>query len=260
MSDSVSEDPKAEPRDMKARAVHEAKELVRFVAGAFAVYLVIITLAFRTFYIPSGSMEPTLQVGDRVIVLNFLYGYSRHSLPFGIGDLLPAGDGRILGGLPGRGDVVVFRNPNRGEKGHLIKRVVGLPGDTVQVQRGRLIINGELVPQEPLGVTTYKNHYNSIVSPDEYVETLPNGREHSVFDLGSRYDLDDTPPITVPADHVFVMGDNRDASSDSRNLRDLGPVPTEYLVGRAVTVLFTLHGCKKEPGLECPSGRVWRGL
>ncbi len=236
----------------------EAIEFVRFILGAAVVFLVITTVLFRTFYIPSGSMEPTLEVQDRVIVLNFVYGWSRHSLQFGLGNYLPAGEGRILGRLPGRGDVIVFRHPDRRE--HLIKRVIGLPGDEIQMRRGRLYINGEVVPREPRGEVQYRNRSKRIVSPILYEETLPGGVRHAIYELSDDKPFDDTITFHVPEGHVFVMGDNRDASRDSRDVSELGYVSTELIVGRAVTVLFTLHRCKREAGLACPTGRVLRGL
>ncbi len=243
-------------------------EIVRFIGGAAVVFLAITTVLFRSFYIPSSSMVPTLEVEDRVIVLNFVYGWSRHSLPFGVGDLLPAGAGRIFGRLPGRGDVVVFRHPNGGE--YLIKRVIGLPGDRVQMRAGRLHIceapcasndDFELVERETTGQVRYRTYQGEIVSVRRYTETLPNDRSYTTYERVDRVNGSgrNTPVFTVPENRVFVMGDNRDASNDSRS-SSLGFVPTGNLLGRAVTVFFTLKNCREEPGLTCPSGRVWRPL
>lgn len=243
----------------------EAIELVRFVLGAAAVFLVITTVLFRTFYIPSGSMEPTLEVDDRVIVLNFVYGWSRHSLQFGVGNALPAGEGRYLGvgASPGRGDVIVFRHPE--DREHLIKRVIGLPGDRIQVREGRLYINDEIVPRELIGEVRYRNRRGAEEQMKLYEETLPGGVRHKIYEESDAHNpggasVDDTRVFIVPDNHVFVMGDNRDNSQDSRF--DLGPVPTELIVGRAVTVLFTLHRCEREAGYSCPKvwDRMWRGL
>jgi len=240
------------------RLKHEAIELVRFILSAAGVFVVITTLIFRVFYIPSGSMEPTLEVGDRVMVLNFAYGWSRRSVQFGIGDYLPGGSGRILGRLPERGHVVVFYDPV--QRQHLIKRVIGLPGDTVKMTDGRLYINDELTPRDLRGVVSYRERRGNIVQPRLYEEALPDGPEHWIYERTDDANLDNTFTFTVPDGNIFVMGDNRDDSQDSRKIGGFGYVPVENLVGRAVTVLFTLHRCKPEPSLQCPTGRVWRGL
>ncbi|MGD2132658.1 MAG: signal peptidase I [Maricaulaceae bacterium] len=243
--------------DAKAKFRHEAVEFVRFILGAAVVFYLITTVFFRTFYIPSGSMVPTLEVEDRVIVLNFAYGWSRHSLQFGLGGYLPEGDGRILGRMPKRGHVVVFRNPSRRE--HLIKRVIGLPGDVIETRDGRLYVNNELVPRDFRERLSYRTHEGVVTTVDRYDETLPGGVTHAIYEESDQGSYDDRGPYLVPPGHIFVMGDNRDRSADSR-APSLGPVPTEYLVGRAVTVLFTFHNCRPEPNLECPTGRLWRGL
>ncbi|MCG8441778.1 MAG: signal peptidase I [Caulobacterales bacterium] len=247
------------------RIRRESVELVRFLAGAAVVYLAITTLLFRTFYIPSSSMEPTLEVSDRVLVLNFIYGWSRHSLPFGLGAPLPEGDGRILGRMPARGDVVVFRHPDKRQ--HLIKRVIAVPGDVVRVDAGRVYLNDELVPREMEELVRYRDYRptRDINTALRFAETLPGGRSHRIYEraesdgleLIGRYD--DAGAFTVPDNRLFVMGDNRDESEDSRS-NSLSYVPVENVVGKAVTVLFTLKRCKREPTLQCPSGRVWRPL
>lgn len=243
-----------------SRLQREGMELVRFFAGAAAVYLLITTVFFRVFFIPSSSMEPTLEVGDRVMVVNFAYGWSRHSLPFGMGALLPEGDGRLFARMPERGDIVVFRRPGDADGDHLIKRVVGLPGDTIAMRRGRLFINEQIVPQAFDEQYRYRSYEGGVVGVTRYDEALPDGPTHWVYDIIPRSLSDDVEPVIVPEGHVFVMGDNRDQSSDSRVASGLGPIPMEYLVGRAVTVLFTLKRCREEEGLRCPEGRVWRPL
>ncbi len=261
MSDAKDADATSDP----GPARREGMEFLRFIAGAAAVYLLITTVFFRVFFIPSSSMEPTLEVKDRVIVLNFAYGWSRHSLPFGMGGLLPESDGRLLGRMPERGDVVVFRRP-QGGRDHLIKRVVGLPGDTVAMRAGRLYVNDALVPQAFVERYAYRNHRGGIERVDRIIESLPDGPEHVVYNnLAGATPADTVGPFFVQPGHLFVMGDNRDSSSDSRAsaLADpnaLGQIPLEFLVGRAVTVLFTFKSCRQEQDLWCPSGRVWRPL
>ena len=240
-----------------AKFRREAIEFGRFLLGAAAIFYLITTLLFRSFYIPSESMVPTLEVRDHLIVFNFPYGWSRHSLNFGVGGLLPEGEGRLFGRLPKRGHIVVFRSPTGRE--HIIKRVIGLPGDMIEVSDGRLYINQELVPREFRRVVYYRNRRGEIVNGASlYEETLPGGMTHAIYEVSDEARFDNFGPIVVPEGHIFVMGDNRDESADSRAA--LGPVPVEYLVGRAVTVLFTFHRCRPEPNLECPTGRILRGL
>jgi len=214
-------------------------ELIRTIVYALLIALVIRTVAFEPFNIPSGSMTPTLLTGDYVFVSKFSYGYSAHSLPFAPSFL----HGRLFGSLPKRGDVAVFVNPHTGED--YIKRIVGLPGDKIQVVHGILTINGEAAKRERI------EDYLEREPADErfgdriittlryqYIETLPNGVQHHI--LGNTTDQpedgqmqDDTGIFEVPADHFFAMGDNRDNSADSRFQQQLGYVPVDNLVGRA---------------------------
>lgn len=241
------------------KAVSELGETVRFFAGVAAVWFLLVTFAFAAFHIPSVSMQPVLQVGDRVLVSKWAYGYSRHSLPLGIGYLLPdSWSGRVFGSLPDRGDVVVIRDPQQGI--NLIKRVIGLPGDTVELRAGRLYINGEVVERTPLNVLRYRDPQGDIVQVAEYDEALPGGPVHTIYEHGDDYGLDNAGPFRVPEDHLFLMGDNRDRSQDSRARYGIGYVHTDQLVGRAETVLFTFARCRNEEGLYCPPWRVWRGL
>ncbi|PWE17590.1 signal peptidase I [Marinicauda salina] len=241
------------------RAADELGETVRFFAGVAAVWFVLVTFVFAAFHIPSESMQPVLQVGDRVLVSKWAYGYSRHSLPLGLGYLLPdSWSGRILGSTPRRGDVIVVRDPDQGI--NLIKRVVGLPGDRIEVRAGRLYINDGAVPREPVDTVRYRDRSGQIVQAVVYEETLPNGVEHAIYERSDSMPLDDVGPFTVPQNHLFLMGDNRDASADSRVATGLGYVHMDEVVGRAETVLFTFASCRREPGLHCPPWRVWRPL
>jgi signal peptidase I len=210
------------------------------------------TAIAQPFYIPSGSMEPTLQIGDALLGSKFAYGYSRYSLPFGVG---PVSETRLLGELPKRGDIVIFKLP-RNPRETLIKRVIGLPGDRVQMVRGRLVINGQSVPLEPAGVGHVEQANGQLDKIDRFVETLPGGNRHTIFK--SRWDgpLDDTPVFVVPAGHIFAMGDNRDNSLDSRVASEdggVGFVPVENLVARADLMLGSYDY------LNARSIRTWLG-
>jgi signal peptidase I len=199
-----------------------------------AVVLVFIstTAIAQPFYVPSGSMQPTLAIGDALIGAKYPYGYSRWSAPWGLG---PASDKRLLERLPKHGDVVVFRLP-RDNSVTYVKRVVGLPGDRVQMKAGQLAINGQLVPLLWTGTGKVEDRNGNYKDANLYIETLPGGAKHTIFKM--RWDgwLDDTKIFTVPAGHIFVMGDNRDDSLDSRAPQDMGGVgfvPVENLMARA---------------------------
>ena len=209
--------------------------LMEPLATIFLVAFATTALA-QPFYIPSGSMEPTLQIGDALLGTKFAYGYSRWSLPYGLG---PASEGRLMGKLPKRGDIVIFRLPHD-TRSTLIKRVIGLPGDRVQMVHGRLMINGTLVPLEAAGDGRVEEADGYQHAIDKFTETLPGGTKHTIFK--ERWDgpLDDTQLFIVPAGHIFAMGDNRDNSSDSRVAPESGGVgfiPLENLVARADVML-----------------------
>lgn len=204
------------------------------------IYAVIIALAVRTvayepFNIPSGSMKPTLLVGDYLFVSKFSYGYSHFSLPLS----LPLFDGRILGRMPERGDVAVFKLPSDGKTDY-IKRIIGLPGDRIQVIDGVLNINGKPVGLESAG-TFDENIDGRTITAKRLIETLPNGVRHYILDLTPTGPLDNTRVFEVPPGHVFAMGDNRDNSLDSRT-DQVGYVPVENLIGRAEILFFSVDG------------------
>ena len=207
-------------------------ETLRTVIYAVLIALVIRTFAYEPFSIPSGSMIPTLLVGDYLFVSKYAYGYSRFSLPLG----LPLFDGRIMADPPERGDVAVFKLPSDNSTDY-IKRIVGLPGDRIQVVEGVLHINGEAVEREKVQETTVGQGAVTI-----YRETLPNGESHLIRERGDANFFDDTPVYEVPERHYFVMGDNRDSSQDSRALQRVGYIPFENLVGRAEIVFFSHDG------------------
>jgi signal peptidase I len=210
-------------------------ETVKTVVYAVLIALVIRSLAFEPFNIPSASMEPTLLVGDYLFVSKYSYGYSRHSFPLSIVPI----KGRVLADTPERGDVIVFKLPTD-NKTDYIKRLIGLPGDTVQVKDGRLMINGELVDRKRVDDFVYTDRFGSVNRVTQYEETLPGGKKHMILELGDSRPYDNTREFTVPPGHYFMMGDNRDNSQDSR--ADVGFVPAENLVGRAEILFFSTDG------------------
>ena len=248
------------------------KETVKTVVYALLIAGVFRTFLFQPFWIPSGSMKETLLIGDFLFVNKMAYGYSYASCP---SIIVPAvglnvdaedfcgvfkgGNDRLFGAEPERGDVVVFRHPVTGRD--FIKRVIGMPGDTVQMRDGTIILNGEEIPQTEAGLFTETMERqggqgnlprcaNGAVGlgaeclKQRHTETLPNGVEYSVLNIGNR-DLDNTGVFTVPEGQYFFMGDNRDNSSDSRVpqiSRGVGFVPYEDIVGRADRIMFSSSG------------------
>jgi signal peptidase I len=212
-------------------------ETIRVVIEALLIALVIRTCAFQPFNIPSGSLIPTLLIGDYLFVSKYSYGYSKHSFPFSIIPL----EGRLWGAEPKRGDIAVFKLPKDGETDY-IKRVIGLPGDRVQVLDGKLRINGTPVTKEADGAVEDKDAFGRITRVPRYKETLPNGVSYNVIEReGDRSYWDNTIEYTVPAGHFFMMGDNRDNSTDSRDLQSVGYVPYENFVGRAEIIFFSIE-------------------
>ncbi len=230
-------------------------ETIKTVVYALLIAGIFRTLFFQPFWIPSGSMKDTLLIGDFLFVNKMAYGYSQYSCPFAICPMT----GRILGSAPELGDVVVFRHPTNGTD--FIKRVVGLPGDKIQLKDAVLYINGVAAPQASAGL------FEEIRSPqgpvgnlprcgngavgmggicykERAIETLPNGTQHSILNIGPET-LDNTQVFTVPEGHFFFMGDNRDNSTDSRVSQaagGVGFVPFENLIGRADRIMFSSAG------------------
>lgn len=214
-------------------------ETIRTVIYAVLIALVIRTFAYEPFNIPSESMLPTLLVGDYLFVSKYSYGYSRYSLPWG----LPLFDGRILKSEPRRGDVAVFKLPSDNSTDY-IKRIVGLPGDRVQMRDGMLHINGTVVAKKRSDDFIYERRGKRFRVP-RYVETLPEGPQHNTLDFIASGDHDTTKEWLVPPGHYFAMGDNRDNSLDSRAVGGVGMVPAQNLVGRAEFLFFSTDGSAK---------------
>ena len=228
------------------------------IAWALVIAGLLRTLLFQPFWIPSESMKDTLLIGDFVFVNKMAYGYSKYSCPF---SMCPF-EGRILAREPERGDVAVFRHPVNGSD--MIKRLIGLPGDTIQMKDGVLWINGQEVPQQPDGI--FEEIYEpqgpmanlprcenapvgqgGVCTRSRFIETLPNGRSHSVLNIDSNGYGDNTDVFTVPPGQYFFMGDNRDNSTDSRYSQTVGGVgflPAEFLIGRADRIVFSSAGSR----------------
>lgn len=238
---SLKANPKQKPNTGDNGALVDKEEIGEFAKTAIiAVLLAIVirTFLYEPFNIPSGSMLPTLLVGDYLFVSKPAYGYSRYSFPFGLGGGF---EGRISAAEPKRGDVVVFKLPSNPSIDY-IKRVVALPGETVQVRGGRLYINGVRVEREVVGLVQSDENADFISRRlTEYIETLPGGTMHRIYEEGDNEDLDNTELFTVPDEHYFLMGDNRDNSQDSRVQKLVGYVPFENLVGRADILFFSVH-------------------
>jgi signal peptidase I len=246
------------PRKAKSERPREsAWSTARFLLLLAVLAWAVRSLVAAPFSIPSGSMLPTLYIGDYLVVAKWPYGYSRYSFPLG----LPSFSGRLFERTPERGDVVVFRHPT--EHDDLIKRVIGVPGDTVELRQGRVILNGRPVPRQSLAPYKLPISTNTpcrtvppatpaVVQLGErsycvfpaYRETLPNGVTYTVLDQTTT-EADDFGPVTVPAGHVFLMGDNRDDSLDSRfpaAAGGIGMVPIENLIGRAAFTFWSTDG------------------
>ncbi len=243
----------AEPKPQRS----ELNETMRFLVKLALAVLILRSFIFAPFSIPSESMLPRLLIGDYLFVTKWNYGYSRWSLPYGV-PLIP---GRILGRDPTRGDVVVFRSPEPDDH-DVIKRVIGLPGDTIQVRRGQVILNGKAIPKQRIAdfVLPLTGNFDAekcgasfqdvdaagapVCRYPRFRETLPNGKSYMVLDQADIPQADDTGLYTVPAGNVFLMGDNRDDSADSRFPAPIGMgyIPMERIEGKAVVTFFSTDG------------------
>jgi signal peptidase I len=243
----------------RARKRSGLAETTRFLLIVFLGAVILRSFIVAPFVIPSGSMLPRMMIGDFLFVIKWPYGYSRFSMPFGLGSF----EGRFFGRAPDRGDVAVFRNPDGGADDY-VKRVIGLPGDTVQMRSGALYLNGKAVPRVRVADYMMRLSPNSpcrTVDPDaarivqdpdgsrycaydRYRETLPGGRSYYVLDQIQGM-ADETPLLRVPAGHYFMLGDNRDDSMDSRfplAAEGVGFLPEDYLIGEALITFFSTDG------------------
>jgi len=221
-------------------------QALQFAAAVLIVFLAKGAIA-EPFYVPSGSMEPTLLIGDALLASKYPYGYGTASLPIQIN--LPE-TGRVFGEPPKRGDVVVFRWPGDPSQAW-VKRVVGLPGDRIQLRQGQLFINDRAASLRPDGIGEAEDDNGRLEPAFRFIETLPGGVSHAIFKLHDNGRLDNTAEVTVPPGHLFVMGDNRDNSADSRvPLREggVGLLPIDNLIGRADAVIGSWDlGMRSQP-------------
>ena len=206
---------------------------VKTLLGALFIAILIRSLLFQPFYIPSSSMEPTLLVGDRIFVSKYTYGYSKHSFPFSPN----FSDERFFSKHPDRGDLVVFKTPADNRTDY-IKRLIGLPGDIIQFVNGDLYINEEKIKREPTAINEKIRCGNFLLETNNFIETLPNGVTHSVS-YKKKGTLQNTKKFKVPKDHFFLLGDNRDCSKDSRYLDSVGYVKELNLIGEAKLIFFS---------------------
>lgn len=232
MSETATEPQgKAPPKPVKQK--NEALETIIVVVEALIIALVFRTFVYQPFSIPTASMQSTMMIGDYFAASKWTWGFGRYSFPIDLGF-----SGRLLGfATPARGDIAVFRNQTGDD---YIKRVIGLPGDHIQMRLGRLYINNTLVPREEIGKGTDTNDSGSSVPVTLYKETLPNGVTHTIQEISDDQQLDDTGEYVVPAGHYFMMGDNRDRSADSRVLQQVGYVPLDAFIGKAEFRFFSI--------------------
>lgn len=232
------------PKVAKKAKRNEFVDTIIVIVEALLIALVFRTFAYQPFSIPTASMQSTLMIGDYFVASKFAWGYGKYSFPIPV----PM-NGRILAfGEPQRGDIAVFHNISEED---YIKRVIGMPGDRIQMKEGRLYINGTMVEREETGKALDTDSYGNTVPVTVYRETLPNGVVHTIQEQGDDRPLDDTREYVVPPGHYFMMGDNRDASQDSRVLSAVGYVPASALIGKAEARFFSIKD-------NIPPWQIWQ--
>ena len=215
------------------KIVHSIYENAKTLIGALIIAILIRSLLFQPFYIPSSSMEPTLLVGDRIFVSKYAYGYSKHSFPFSPN----FSNERFFSKSPERGDLVVFKTPADNRTDY-IKRLIGIPGDTIQFVEGEIFINNKKILRQKTESEKIIRCGNFLLKTDTYIETLPNGFKHLVV-YKKKGSLKNSKIFKVPENHYFLLGDNRDCSKDSRYLDSVGYVNNLNLVGKAKIIFFS---------------------
>ena len=218
---------------MKKKIIDIIFDNLKTLIGALIIAIFIRSLLFQPFYIPSSSMEPTLLVGDRIFVSKYTYGYSKHSFPFSPN----FSNKRFFSKLPERGDLVVFKTPADNRTDY-IKRLIGMPGDTIQFVNGDLLINGNKIRRDEVEYNKIIRCGNFKLETKSFIETLPNGTKYLAV-YKKKGTLQNTKKFLVPSDHFFLMGDNRDCSKDSRYLDSVGYVNNLNLVGEAQLIFFS---------------------
>ncbi len=218
---------------MKKKIFYIIFDNLKTLIGALTIAILIRSLLFQPFYIPSSSMEPTLLVGDRIFVTKYTYGYSKHSFPFSPN----FSNKRFFSKLPDRGDLVVFKTPADNRTDY-IKRLIGMPGDTIQFVNGNLLINGKIIPRKEIKSTKSIRCGKFKLDTKSFIETLPNGTKYLAV-YKKKGTLQNTKKFNVPNGHYFLLGDNRDCSKDSRYLDSVGYVADLNLVGKAKVIFFS---------------------
>lgn len=280
MADEMPAEAEDKPKSFGEIVKKEAREWGATLSVFIPLFLLFSTFLYELRVIPSESMVPNLQVGDRVTVNKFAYGYSRNSLPFSLGRYVPLPEGRIFAGEPKRGDVAVFEHPHTQRV--MIKRIIGVPGDEVQLRNGVIYLNGSPISREFERRVEYIEHKTkNRITAEEWRETIGD-TSWIAHDIRDRVGSDNTPLFRVPEGHFLFMGDNRDNSADGRassghcsandegvideagckrpESATVGYVPFDNLIGRADTVLFTTYRCSKNDAQPCMKKRLWRGL